>query len=166
MNAVCGLDWSAIDRMKETRLVNEGAMAEQFIGQHLQDLLAGSPNRDLTYWLREGRSSNAEVDCVAAFDGRIVPVEVKAGASGALKSLHQFVAEKEVSIAVRFDAAPASIQTVRTSVQRGNANPTWPIAWFRCLAPWNGCRPCSQRRPPSHHVLTTTIDRRGTRALA
>ena len=38
----------------------------------------------------------AEVDYVAAFDGRIVPIEVKAGASGALKSLHQFAAEKEV----------------------------------------------------------------------
>ena len=52
--------------MNETRLVNEGAMAEQFVGQHLQGLLAGSPNRELTYWLREGRTANAEVDYVAA----------------------------------------------------------------------------------------------------
>ena len=94
-------------------------MAEQFIGQHLRDLLAGTLNRELTYWLREGRATNAEVDYVAAFDGRVVPIEVKAGASGSLKSLHQFVAEKGVSLAVRFDAAPPSIQTVRTSVQRG-----------------------------------------------
>ena len=45
-------------------------------------------------------------------------MEVKAGASGSLKSLHQFVAEKGVPLAVRFDAARPSIQTVRTSVQR------------------------------------------------
>ena len=119
MNAVCGLGWTAIEGMNETRLVNEGAMAEQFIGQHLQGLLAGSPNRELTYWLREGRATNAEVDYVAAFDGRIVPIEVKAGASGGLKSLHQYVAEKGVPIAIRFDAAPPSIRTVRTRVQRG-----------------------------------------------
>ena len=118
MNAVCGLGWSSIESMSEIRLVNEGAMAEQFIGQHLQSLLAGSTNRELTYWLREGRATNAEVDYVAAFDGRIVPMEVKAGASGSLKSLHQFVAEKGVPLAVRFDAARPSIQTVRTSVQR------------------------------------------------
>ena len=118
MNAVCGLGWSSIVSMSEIRLVNEGAMAEQFIGQHLQSLLAGSTNRELTYWLREGRATNAEVDYVAAFDGRIVPMEVKAGASGSLKSLHQFVAEKGVPLAVRFDAARPSIQTVRTSVQR------------------------------------------------
>ena len=119
MNAVCGLGWTTIEGMNGTRLVNEGVMAEQFIGQHLQGLLSDSPNRELTYWLREGRSSNAEVDYVAAFDGHIVPIEVKAGAGGALKSLHQFVAEKGVRLAVRFDAAPPSIQTVRTSVRRG-----------------------------------------------
>ena len=119
MNAVCGLGWTAIESMSDSRLVNEGAMAEQFIGQHLRDLLAGTLNRELTYWLREGRATNAEIDYVAAFDGRVVPIEVKAGTSGSLKSLHQFVAEKGVSLAVRFDAAPPSIQTVRTSVQRG-----------------------------------------------
>jgi len=118
---VCGLGWATIESMNETRLVNEGAVAEQFIGQHLQDLLARSSNRELTYWLREGRASNAEVDYVVAFDGRIVPIEVKAGASGSLKSLHQFVAEKGVPIAIRFDGAPPSVQTVRTRVQRGGA---------------------------------------------
>ena len=107
-----------MESLDAIKLVNEGAMAEQFIGQHLQDLLSGSPNRELTYWLREGRSSNAEVDYVAAFDGRIVPIEVKAGASGGLRSLHQFVARKGIPLAVRFDAAPPSVQTVRTDVQR------------------------------------------------
>ena len=121
MNAVCGLGWSAIEGMNETRLVNEGAMAEQFVGQHLQDLLSGSPNRELTYWLREGRATNAEVDYVAAFDGRIVPIEVKAGASGSLKSLHQFVAEKRGAVAIRFDAGQPSIQSVCTRVQQAGA---------------------------------------------
>ena len=119
MNAVSGLGWSAIESTDETRLVNEGAMAEQFVGQHLEGLLAESPNRGLSYWLREGRAANAEVDYVAAFDGRIVPIEVKAGAGGSLKSLHQFVAEKGVPVAVRFDAALPSVQTVRTRVQQG-----------------------------------------------
>jgi predicted AAA+ superfamily ATPase len=59
------------------QLVNEGAIAEQFIGQHLLELLAASPNRELTCWLREGRSANAEVDFVVAFEGRIIPLEVK-----------------------------------------------------------------------------------------
>ena len=68
-------------------------MAEQFIGQHLPSILAASPNRELTYRIREGRSSNAEVDYVIALNGNIVPIEVKPGATGSLKSLHQFVGE-------------------------------------------------------------------------
>lgn len=84
MNAVCGLGWNTIARLDETKLINEGVIAEQFIGQHLQDLLSGSPNRELTYWLREGKSANAEVDYVVALEGKIVPVEVKAGTSGSI----------------------------------------------------------------------------------
>lgn len=117
MNAVCGLDWRTLGSLDSVRLVNEGAMAEQFIGQHLLDLLGRSANRELTYWLRERRSANAEVDFVVALGGRIVPVEVKAGASGSLKSLHQFVASKHTPVAVRFDASQPSVQTVRTVVR-------------------------------------------------
>ena len=119
MNAVCGLPWEALAGGTSHTLVNTGAVAEQFIGQHLQHLLAERVNRELVYWLREGRSNNAEVDYVAEFGGRIVPIEVKASRTGALKSLHQFVAEKDVSLAVRFDAQPPSLQTVEAGVPGG-----------------------------------------------
>ncbi|MGH8295238.1 MAG: ATP-binding protein [Steroidobacteraceae bacterium] len=65
----------------------------------------------------EGRSSNAKVDFVVAIEGRIVPIEVKAGARGSLRSLHQFAAEKHVPLAVRFDTNPPSRQTVAATVQ-------------------------------------------------
>ena len=119
MNAVCGLPWEALASGNADALVNAGAVAEQFVGQHLQHLLAEHVNRELTYWLREGRSNNAEVDYVAEFDGRIVPIEVKANRAGALKSLHQFVAEKDVPLAVRFDAQPPSLQTVDAGIPGG-----------------------------------------------
>jgi hypothetical protein len=44
----------------------------------VQDILSTSPNRELTYWLREGRSTNAEVDYVLALNGQIIPIEIKA----------------------------------------------------------------------------------------
>lgn len=118
MNAICGLQWDVISQMNETNLVNEGVIAEQFIGQHLQDLLSDSPNRQLNYWLRQGRSSNAEVDYVVAINGQIIPIEVKSGATGRLKSLHQFVGEKGVPVAVRFDAGQPSEQTVNTMIKQ------------------------------------------------
>ena len=96
------------------------ASRRDLIGQHLQQLFAERTNRELTYWLREGRSNNAEVDYVAEFAGRILPIEVKAGGSGALKSLHQFVAEKGTPLAVRFDANPPSLQTLDAPVRQGS----------------------------------------------
>jgi predicted AAA+ superfamily ATPase len=122
MNAICGLGWNSISIMAETQLVNEGAIAEQFIGQHLQDILSTSPNRELTYWLREGRATNAEVDYVVALNGRIIPIEVKAGASGSLKSLHQFAGEKSTPLAVRFDSGLPSKQTINTRIRKGEKN--------------------------------------------
>jgi uncharacterized protein len=121
MNALCGLGWQQIGALQGAKLVNEGAMAEQFIGQHLQTLLADSPNREPTYWLREGRANNAELDYVIALNGSLVPIEVKAGASGHLKSLMQFMAEKKLNNAIRFDAAPPSVQTVEATIRRGKA---------------------------------------------
>ena len=120
MNTICGLGWQTIAAQTETQLVNAGPGAEQFVGQHLQFLLADRPNRELTYWLREGRSNNAEVDYVCELGGRIVPIEVKAGRTGALKSLHQFVAEKRVPFAVRFDADLPALHTVEADVRRGH----------------------------------------------
>jgi len=112
MNAVCGLDWRVVSQMDDIKLINEGAIAEQFIGQHLQNLLADTLNRELTYWLREGRSSNAEVDFVIGLSGTIIPIEVKAGAAGKLKSLHQFMGCKQAPFAIRFDASLPSLQQI------------------------------------------------------
>lgn len=67
------------------------------------ELLADSPNRELTYWLRGGRAANAEVDFVMAFEGKIIPLEVKSGGRGSLRSLHQFVGEQHVPLIVQGD---------------------------------------------------------------
>ena len=94
MNRLCGLDWLALQDLDDRRLVNEGALAEQFVGQHLLYLEKGRETPRLNYWLREGKSANAEVDYAIARGAQIVPVEVKAGTSGTLRSLHQFALAK------------------------------------------------------------------------
>lgn len=117
MNGVCGLDWRAVSGMDDAKLINEGTIAEQFIGQHLQSLLADTPNRELTYWLRQGRSSNAELDFVVQTGGHMVPIEVKAGATGTLKSLHQFMGSKNAPLAVRFDVSMPSVTQIDTVIR-------------------------------------------------
>lgn len=120
MNHICGVRWRDINGLDNVRLVNEGAIAEQFIGQHLVFNNAGLEPPETTYWLRENRSGNAEVDYVIAIDRAIVPVEVKAGRSGRLRSLHQFALFRDTRIALRFDANPPGQQAVEVEVQRGN----------------------------------------------
>ena len=90
-------------------LVNEGALAEQFVGQHL--LHCGPPYETpaLHYWTREARNAAAEVDYVLALGPRVLPVEVKAGATGTLKSLHRFLKEKQRDFALRFNADMPSL---------------------------------------------------------
>ena len=116
MNAICGLDWRSISQMDEKKLVNQGAIAEQFIGQHLQAMLADKPNRELNYWLREGRSSNAELDFVIGLGGNIIPIEVKSGATGTLKSLHQFMGTKQAPVAIRFDTKLPAVHQIDTVI--------------------------------------------------
>jgi uncharacterized protein len=116
MNAICGLDWRSISQMDEMKLVNQGAVAEQFIGQHLQAMLADKPNRELNYWLREGRSSNAELDFVIGLGGDIIPIEVKSGATGTLKSLHQFMGVKQAPLAIRFDTQLPAVHQIDTVI--------------------------------------------------
>ncbi len=109
--------WSDIVEANEQRLVNEGPLAEQFIGQHLAYLEDGPPH--LTYWMREGRASNAEIDYAISLGPRILPVEVKSGASGTLKSIHQFVLNKESKQAIRFDLNPPARQKIKARVKSG-----------------------------------------------
>jgi predicted AAA+ superfamily ATPase len=69
----------------------EGALAEQFVGQELRATLAGHPGGDgLYYWTRvgEARNATAEVDYLVTIGGRLVPIEVKSGPAGKLRSLH------------------------------------------------------------------------------
>lgn len=119
VNYLCGGRWNDMSDATALALVNEGPLAEQFIGQHLAYLDRSRPQ--LHYWLREGRANNAEVDYVVSQGMRILPVEVKAGASGTLKSLQQFVLEKGCEQAVRFDLNQSSRMLVEAKARSGNS---------------------------------------------
>jgi predicted AAA+ superfamily ATPase len=81
--------------------VNNGAIAELFVGL---ELIAYSDFRQhpaLYYWHREAKSSNAEVDYIISFNGRIIPVEVKSGTTGRMKSLRLFMEQKNSTGGIR-----------------------------------------------------------------
>ncbi len=112
VSAACGIDRLTPEQVADARFINEGPMAEQFIAQHLPLLAPDDRVFTPTYWLREGRANNAEVDFVHQFGSDVVPIEVKAGKSGSLKSLLELVSMREYDRAVRFDANPPHLQQV------------------------------------------------------
>ncbi|MFH1666717.1 MAG: AAA family ATPase [Elusimicrobiota bacterium] len=82
--------------------INSGSAAEQFVGQELRAYEDRYLNRQLFFWARDKRNSSAEVDYVYEVDTHIIPIEVKAGKSGSLKSLRLFLEEKKVPFGIRF----------------------------------------------------------------
>ena len=96
-----------------------GALAEQGIAQQLR-LAIGEPTRrgELFHWRREGGRAG-EIDLVIECSGRIVPVETKSGAAGAMKRPHQFMHDKSLPLAVRTDRNPPGIQNIGVKTTLG-----------------------------------------------
>ena len=113
------LDLAALERADDLDLVNEGAIAEQAVGQLLRLIGHGNEEPALWYWSREARSSAAEVDYLAAPTGHVLPIEVKAGTGGAMRSLHVFMADRKLAWAARFNSAAPMVQVIDTTAATG-----------------------------------------------
>ena len=80
--------------------VYRGRIAEHITGQ---ELLAKSNSvmNKLMFWVRDKKQSSAEIDYLFQHSGKLIPVEVKSGSIGKLRSLHLFMDNAPHSIAVR-----------------------------------------------------------------
>ncbi|MBL7221061.1 MAG: ATP-binding protein [Phycisphaerae bacterium] len=84
MRRLCGMD-AQVELAKESLLaMYRGRLAEQFVAQ---EMIAWH-TRQLHYWSRGAKGSNAEVDYLTVQKGKIFPIEVKSGPAGKLRSLH------------------------------------------------------------------------------
>lgn len=90
----------------------KGLMAEHIVGQELITNVMN--DNKLHFWVREKKQSSAEVDYVTLFDKYIIPLEVKAGKSGRLRSLHQFVNRSNHPYGVRLYSGKLSIESHTT----------------------------------------------------
>lgn len=118
-NATLGLSLHQLDSISELTLVNNGGVAEQFVGQQLRTLFPPFVPPTLHYWQRTDRGTNAEVDYVIAHGNNILPVEVKAGTTGSLKSLHEFMHQKGGKLAIRINSDLPTLGPVDVKTSRG-----------------------------------------------
>jgi uncharacterized protein len=100
MQNICGLS-SETAMTDDFISVNAGALAEQFVAQELIAYQENYKEPSLYYWAREAKSSNAEVDYLIPCFSSVVPVEVKAGKTGRLRSMHLFLEKYPAKLGVR-----------------------------------------------------------------
>ena len=78
----------------------KGAVIPHLITQELMSLNAISYHKP-NFWVREKLQSSAEVDLIVQFENRVIPIEIKSGSTGSLKSLHQFIEQSNHPYAIR-----------------------------------------------------------------
>jgi len=106
MHAALRIDAELIQQ-PDLLAIHRGAVAEQFAAQEL--LACGPPDREpeLYFWAREQRNSQAEVDFLIATGSKVLPIEIKSGGSGSLKSLNLFLdSHRQSPLGVRLYDGP------------------------------------------------------------
>ena len=93
--------------------IYQGTLIEHLIGQ---EILAFQYNAlsALHFWVREKKESTAEVDYLFPYDGLIIPIEVKSGKEGTLKSLHSYMDLAPHDMAIQFYAGALNITNAIT----------------------------------------------------
>ena len=91
----------------------KGILAEQIVGQELR-AIGSTTRKKQCFWVREKSQSQAEVDFVVQYRDCVIPIEVKSGKVGRLRSLHQFMNRCPHGYAIRLYAGPLEISHVKT----------------------------------------------------
>jgi len=81
-------------------LVNKGSITEMFAGLELMRYKEPIQRYKMYYWKQSGKSI-AEIDYLEVKDAQIVPIEVKSNTQGGMKSLWEFMRQKNISSAIR-----------------------------------------------------------------
>ncbi len=111
------LDTGLVNRLlgndfEGSKTIIEGKISEQVVGQMLRCLFPFYKEPTLYYWHREEKGSSSEVDYLIEHNAEVIPIEVKAGSTGSLKSLHFFMNNKNLPRAIRINNDIPSITQV------------------------------------------------------
>ena len=90
-----------------------GKITEHIVGQ---ELLASNYSflNSLHFWVRDKKQSEAEIDIMYPYNSTMIPVEVKSGKSGKLRSLLYYLDVSTIDFAVRFYAGKLQLEEHKT----------------------------------------------------
>ena len=94
-------------------VAHNGLIAEHIVAQELKAYKDNYLHK-IHFWVREKKQSNAEIDFIFQYEDMLIPIEVKTGKTGRLRSLHQFIDNCPHKYAVRIYSGKYSIQKTQT----------------------------------------------------
>jgi len=111
----------AFPRLSDLAPQIRGKLTEQLAGQQLRVLDPGSGDEPTLHYWQRGGGRPGEIDYLVEIDQVVVPIELKAGPSGSMKSLHQFMHDKRLEFALRVDTNPPSLMDVDVRTTQGQS---------------------------------------------
>jgi uncharacterized protein len=105
--------------IQELMRINSGGISEQVVGQLIRTTYMKFIDPNLYYYVRENIGSEAEIDYLMQTGTDIIPIEVKSGAAGGMKSLHQFMYERNFKKAVCINSKKPGIIDVDVKTSKG-----------------------------------------------
>lgn len=91
----------------------QGVVAEHIVGQELMTLNFRALSI-VQFWVRDKHQSSAEIDYIYNYQGKTIPIEVKSGKTGTLRSLHFFMDHVDHQMAVRLYPGILKIDEVKS----------------------------------------------------
>ena len=77
-------------------LVNKGTLAEMVAGWEMVKHATPRTQHDLYYWQNTDKGTSSEVDYLTTRQMKVLPIEVKSGISGKMKSLRLFMSKRHI----------------------------------------------------------------------
>jgi predicted AAA+ superfamily ATPase len=114
-------------------LVNKGGLAEMVLGWEILKYNNPRSQHDLYYWKNTADGTRSEVDYIIARNLKVLPVECKAGVSGKMKSLYEFMRQKNLTDAIRcslenFSAIEHYDKKANGAIRHVKVNPLYAIS--------------------------------------
>ena len=104
---------SELISMKDLSNAFRGALIPHMITQELLSLNKEVEARP-AFWVRDKAQSSAEIDLVYRYNSLLIPIEIKSGSTGSMKSLHYFINHVDHNFAVRIYGGKFSIEEHKT----------------------------------------------------
>ncbi len=112
INHVLGIQAEML-RLQDMSQAYKGGIIPHLITQELISLSSLNDKKP-HFWVREKNQASSEVDLLYSHQSHVIPVEIKSGGTGSLKSLHQFIDRANHPYAIRFYAGEFHVNRTQT----------------------------------------------------